>query len=389
MKRKKTREESGAEQKMTAKKTRRIPLWAVIALSAAWILLALLALAALIWQIGENRDRQRERTGEFLYGEVVDTSVSVYTYEEMETDLRELCRAYPDLIRVASAGKTADGREILYADLGNKNAKRQIFLSAGIHGREHMNTMLAMKMIEYFLLNYNIPNEDGVTFREATGAYMIRVVPMANPDGVTVSQKGIEGIRSEELRAKIESIFQVDYNEYQSYRDSYANREEYLKHWKANAEGVDLNRNFPIDEWGKMTTGIGHPSSQKYKGPSGGSAIETKTLMRLLEELSNPLCVVSLHSQGEILYWDCGQEGELRQKNERLVRALAELTGYEIIKTFTSPDATLEDWAALKKGIPSVNIETGKGSCPLPLEQFEKIWSQTEDLLLVLAEFGG
>jgi g-D-glutamyl-meso-diaminopimelate peptidase len=382
---KKQKEKTKQDKK--EKKSQKFPRWAIIVLCVGWGLFLLLLIFACVWQFGDLAEQKRIKEGIFLEGETVDVTDSLYTYEDMWEDLLALERDYPDRIRVASAGKTADGREILYADLGNPNAPNQILVSAGLHGREYLNSQVLMKLVEYALVNYEIPYENGVSFGRMADRYMIRVVPMANPDGVCISQFGMDGLRNEELKTIVKGIFEVDYGEYQSYRDSYDSMEEYLKHWKANAEGVDLNRNFPIDEWDKMTTGIGHPSSQKYKGPSAASAAETETLMRLLGELSSPICQVSLHSQGEILYWDCGQTGDLRRKNLALAEALAKMTGYRTVNTFSSPDATLEDYAALKLGIPSVNIETGTGSCPLPHEQFEVIYGKTEKLFWTLFDF--
>ena len=369
------------------RRNRHAPRWAVIALCVGWGLFLLLVIFAILWQFGDLEEKKRIKEGIFLPGETVDLTDSQYTYEDMTADLRELERSYPRLLRVESAGKTADGREILYADFGNPKASKQIFISAGIHGREALNTQVLMKHLEYALINYDIPSEEGMSLRQVADECMIRIVPMANPDGVSISQLGLAGLKTEALREGIQAIFEVDYGEYQSYRDSYDSMEEYFRHWKANAEGVDLNRNFPIDEWGRVTTGIGHPSSQKYKGAAAGSAAETAALVQLLGELENPLCAVSLHSQGELIYWDSGQKGELRGTNLELAEALAAMTGYRMVNTFTSTDATLEDYAALTMGIPSVNIETGTGSCPLAFEQLETIYEETEDLFWTLFSF--
>lgn len=65
---------------------------------------------------------------------------------------------------------------------------------------------------------------------------------------------------------------------------------------KANADGVNLNGNFPTSNW----------KAQKYKtstaGPAAGSEPETQVLVRLLE--SGYARVVSLHSQGGIVDYD-------------------------------------------------------------------------------------
>lgn len=359
------------KQEHAIKQKAAAPRWAVIALIAAWGLLAILIVGALIWQFA-GRASEDEGDGP-AGGSVVDSTVTLYTYEMMEEDLRELCRLYPQRIRMGSAGKSADGREIWYADVGPEHAPRQFFLSAGIHGREYMTPLLAMEMIEAELTE---PTAEDCLFR---------VVPMANPDGIVIAQKGPDGIRSEELRGVIRKAAETDMNEYASYRETYGTEAEYFRHWKANARGVDLNRNFPIEYWTAMTTGIPHPSSQKYKGPSAGSESETQALMALLEAMDEPEAVISLHSQGEILYWDCGQTGTVREKNRVLVNQIADMTGYRRIDQFTNPDATLDDWAALVCGIPSVNVEVGKGNVLLPREQWETIWNQTKNLWRLLA----
>ena len=333
-----------------------------------------------------EREEEATRSGEFLLGTVVDTAEAEYSYEEMKADLYALQEAYPNLIRVSSAGKTLDGREIYYADLGSPDAKKQIFISAGIHGREYLTPMLLMKMTEYYLTNYHVEDEQGVAYADLGGEVLIRVVPMVNPDGIMISQEGLSAIRSEALREKIGEVYRSDCSKYESYRQ-YGSLEEYLKHGKANAAGVDLNRNFPIEYWEEMRTGIGQPSAQAYKGPAAASEPETRAMMALIETLSNPVCVVSIHSQGEILYWNCGQEGELLKKNEALRDRVVELTGYRPQDTFSHPDATLDDWAALQRGIPSLNMETGKGSCPLPVSQFGTIWEQTKDLFVTLLDW--
>lgn len=352
------------------------------------ILLTVAALFVLAMKLSapEHGSQEETRRREFLEGEIVDTSRAEYGYEEMKSDLFALQAAYPDLLRVSSAGKSLDGRELYYADFGVQDAEKQIFISAGIHGREYLTPLLLMKMTEYYLVNYNTEDETGVAFADLAGDYRIRIIPMVNPDGIMISQQGLSAVKSESLKEQIRLVYESDCSKYESYR-RYGSLEEYLKHWKANAAGVDLNRNFPIEYWGEMRTGVGQPSSQAYKGKSAGSEPETQAVISLVRELSNPVCVISIHSQGEILYWNCGQSGELLARNERLKEVLVGLTGYRSQSSFESPDATLDDWAALERGIPSVTIETGTGSCPLPIEQFAAIWEQTRNLWRCLVTY--
>ena len=129
-----------------------------------------------------------------------------------------------------------------------------------------------------------------------------------------------------------------------------------------------------------MNTGIAVPSSQKYKGAYPHSEPETQALVALTQSMTGLLCSISIHSQGEILYWDCGQTGDVRSATESLASLIRGVNGYALQAEFTAADATYNDWCVLNLGIPSVNIETGTGSCPLPIEQFETIRNQNLNL---------
>ena len=38
------------------------------------------------------------------------------------------------------------------------------------------------------------------------------------------------------------------------------------------------------------------------------------------------------------------------------------------------------DWTMLTLGIPSITIEIGKGTCPLPQSEFESIWNSNKEM---------
>ena len=60
----------------------------------------------------------------------VSTETSLYTYEQMMTDLSEMAAAYPDLLTVRSCGTSLDGREIPEAILGNPESAHHILIQA-------------------------------------------------------------------------------------------------------------------------------------------------------------------------------------------------------------------------------------------------------------------
>lgn len=311
------------------------------------------------------------------YLQVVDTSTAMYTYDSMVEDLNQLAAAYPDIIDLESAGTTADGRTIYVVYFGNRNASQQIFICAATHAREYMTAQLVMKQMEFYSGCYYTGSYNGKTFSEIFNDTCFVIVPMVNPDGVSISQLGEAGIRDETLRANLYSIYQSDVaNGYTTYDYSY-----YLVRWKANARGVDINRNFSPG-W-ESVKDRSAPSSTFYKGTEPGSEAETQALMNIMNSLSNPLMAISYHSYGDLVYWQYGQSEPLWSANQSLAQAISNLTGHYLAGY--SNEAGFSNWCVNVKGIRSVTVETGTVECPLPLEQFSLLWSQHQYTWVMLA----
>lgn len=359
--------------------------------SLALCLVLLFVSVAFLVRFYLDEDAERTEASEWTEGElpssinIVDTSKAEYSYDEMRDDLLALQSEFGGLMSVRSAGLSHDGREIYYAVVGAPDASRQILINAGIHGREYLTPLLVMKQLEHILQYYNEASYNGVLYSALLRDCELYFVPMVNPDGIMISQEGLGAIRSEELRRGIEQIYASDCAEYSSY-NNYGSIENYLKAWKANAVGVDINRNFAIDEWTEVSNTIGQPSSQKYKGAQACSEPETRAMVSLIESLDRLVGCISYHSQGEIIYWDSGQSGAVRDKTFFLKNALCRESGYTCQESFTSLDGTLDDWCLLNKKIPTVTVETGYGKCPLPISDFEEIWKKNYRGPLIAAE---
>ena len=310
--------------------------------------------------------------GEVL--DIVDTSKPNYSYEEMVDDLVLLTEKYPEKMSYSSIGSSLDGRSIYAAQLGNPDAERQIIISAGIHAREYLTPMLVMKQLEFYLYNYDTAEYNGVPFSEIFEKYTFCILPMCNPDGITLTQYGIDSIRSEELKSTIRSVYDSD----RAHKHTYDSFEKYLTYWKANARGVDLNRNFDTADWIKLDK-VNQPSYVEYKGEAPLSEPEAKALAEYASSLSSPTLSLAIHSQGEIIYFDCGQDDIHPSLN--LAKAVKEVCKYKIIYD-TRQDAAFEDWCVLNKNIPSITVETGNYDVkePIPEGEFNKIWKKCRDL---------
>lgn len=315
---------------------------------------------------------------------VVQVSTLKYSYDQMKQDLERLKEKYPEQIQVDSLGTTADGREILEAVLGNINAEHHILIQSTMHAREYMNTVLAMNQIEDYLRYSEERSYNGKTWKELYQNVCFHVIPMVNPDGVTVSQEGTEGISDPKLTGVLEACYQRAYASGSANTD----RNQYFSTWKANAEGVDLNRNFDAG-WAEYT-GSPEPASECYKGTEPASEAESQAVLSVSDHYKLDCCI-AYHSYGNLIYWNYGSQGEIMEADEQLARCVSDVTGYEMHSTIQdSADAAgCSDYFVLKLGIPAVTIENGGSQCPMPIEEYQPMYQRNQNLWPALAEMYG
>ena len=309
---------------------------------------------------------------------IIDTTTTLYTYAKMQDDLQYLAAAYPDICHLYSAGKTEDGRDLWYVIFGNPEAERQIYICAATHAREYMTAQLVMRQLAFYCSSYETGNYNGIPFTEIFDKTCFYVEPMVNPDGVTISQLGEEGLYRQDLRENLRAIFQSDVNNGTAETTDYA---RYLVRWKANALGVDINRNYPPG-W-ETVHERSVPASTHYKGTAPFSERETKAQVAIVESMSNPLMAISYHSYGDLVYWQYAQPEPLWSANQALAQHISNMTGQYLAGY--SNEAGFSNWCILEKGILSVTVETGTVSAPLPLDQFPELWSEHKYIWPMLA----
>ena len=311
--------------------------------------------------------------------DVVDSSKVKYSYSEMVDDLAILAEKYPDKMSYSTVGESPDGRSIYAVTVGSPDAEKQIVVTAGIHGREYLTPLLVMKQIEFYLYNYGTAEYGGIPLSEIFEEFQICVLPMCNPDGITLSQFGLNALNSAELRETVRSVYLSDKSK------GYVNDpiDSYLHYWKANAHGVDLNRNFDTADWENVAY-VNQPSFRNYKGEAPLSEPETVAMTSYVRSLSNPVLSLAIHSQGEVIYFDCGQENI--HPSLELAKTVRRLCGYKLIYD-TRRDAAFDDWCIINNGIPSVTVETGNYTvdAPIPEDEFQSIWNACRDLILHVA----
>lgn len=268
----------------------------------------------------------------FRNKEFVSISHQKYTYEEMEGDIDQLCKKYSEYVSCDVIGYSRQGREIYDVILGNPDAEKTIVVVSTLHAREYIATVVCMKQLEFYLLNYN-RKVDGKKVSEVFENCNVHYVMMANPDGVTMSQNG-----------KIR--------------------------WKANAAGVDLNHNFPcgFEVNGRAKKGT-------YSGKKALSEPETRALDGLIKELktTQEIAVINYHAMGRIVFGSYGgKDKTLRKQITRMYQIARTTTGYADAGGYSNGkgNGNYREYVMYDQKLPSITIEVGKVSCPVPKSQY-------------------
>ena len=297
---------------------------------------------------------------------------SLYTYGEFQRDMAALQNNAGTALRVDEIGQTVDGNKLYDFRVGNPAAERHLLVFGGIHAREYITAQLVMRQLVQLLSDQSTNGSyENIAVRELLSNTEIHFIPMANPDGISISQLGLEGLHTEAVRETVRQI---------AAKDGKALTESYLRQWKSNANGVDLNRNFDA-LWESYNDHLGHASADHYKGTAPECELESKALADLTRQFQFD-ATLSYHTQGEVIYWNFGQEGELKNMSLLLANRVSELTGYRLDGNFHALDtAGYKDWAISKLGIPSLTIEAGHGGNPVDPAQMDAIWRENRDVV--------
>lgn len=330
---------------------------------------------------------------------IVSVENTIYTYDMMVDDIYELCSTYPDLMDYLIIGQSADYRDIYAIEFGNPNADRHILMQASMHAREYVTTQLVMKMLEYYAYYYDTGTYNGVTYRELFDDVCLHIVPMVNPDGVVIATEGVYALNDYSYidtvyecyeRDKYDLMYEEDANGYYSWTDNYKDDsfvleesenptmitfEEYQTIWKANAAGVDLNKNF--DAYWEELQCRDYPSFSAYRGESPASEPETQALIWYAISY-NYECYISYHSMGGLIYYDVnGNTDENSEASTELAENFADWLSYKTSNTKSAYNISMggfNDWVQLVLSKPGVTIESGKMPCPTQPEEFPSIW---------------
>lgn len=316
---------------------------------------------------------------------IIDRNDTLYTYDNLMIDAIKLANHYESILQNVTIGSSYDNRDIIMLKLGHGN--QYLLCCGGVHGRESVNPIVLMQIVEYYADLYCNHKQDKVDLKrrmhkhadhlveeyeqmlygtciyELLQTFTLLFIPLLNPDGYMVALKGFDEIKSAQLRKK--SI----------------EKGVLSKEWKGNANAIDINRNFPSRHW-----------KAKNQYDIAGSEPETKALIQVFHEYM-PKGFLDFHSRGkQIYYYRSVMSERYNQKQLEIAQRLREITNYELVEPVNEIDegdsgGNTVHYFSENFYRPALTIETVEEIAEFPLDHRYR-QPTFEELKLVIFEFG-
>ena len=148
---------------------------------------------------------------------------------------------------------------------------------------------------------------------------------------------------------------------------------------------MDLNLQFPARWYRareiKFEQGYTRPGPRDFVGE--GPLTEPEALAIYSFTLRHTFrLILAYHTQGEVIYWKYANF--LPPESEYIGRRFENVSGYTLeITPPESASAGFKDWFIQEFNRPGYTIEAGLGENPLPISQFDQIYSDNIGILVL------
>ena len=135
---------------------------------------------------------------------------------------------------------------------------------------------------------------------------------------------------------------------------------------RTNANGVDLNRNFPTKNWELSD------KNEYFGGTAPASEVETQFLIYIIEKYV-PDLIITLHEPYCVVNYDGPAKEEAQQ--------ISEITGYKIEESIGYPTpGSFGTYCGIERKIPTITLELPENS------EKENLWNTNKKIFTYIAE---
>jgi len=228
---------------------------------------------------------------------------------------RPTVRFTPPRVSSVEIGSSVKGNKIMLYQFGTSGPSTLIF--GAIHGDEPTSGHVARQLLELL-------RSDASLYRYR----QVSIVTVANPDGLS-------------------------------------------KRTRANANGVDCNRNFPSRNWKRTAR-----NSATYGGATPASEPETRAIIRAVERLAKCDRIVSIHS-----IRNSKQCNNFDGPGKKLAELMTASNGYPPKGSIGYPTpGSFGTWAGVEKKIPTITLELPRSASP------QQAWNNNRKALLAVIQ---
>lgn len=145
---------------------------------------------------------------------------------------------------------------------------------------------------------------------------------------------------------------------------------------RTNANGVDLNRNFPTKNWGENkgeNATCDDETTSYYGGKSPASEIETQFVIDIIEKY-NPKLILTLHAPYKVVNYDGAAQEQ--------AQLISKIIGYPVEESIGYPTpGSFGTYCGVERNIPTITLELDE-ECPV-----EELIRPVFEIFNTLADF--
>lgn len=277
--------------------------------------------------------------------------------------LEELMKEFP-FLHTEIQGRSALGRGIFSFSIG-KSSNSSLAVG-GFYGTDYLSSLLLMLFTERLCRCVKYGSQMcGTDVKKALSQVGITVIPCINPDGAEIAAKGFEAAKN--LRGYLSDISPEGHT-----------------YWKANAFGVDIDKNFSKGRSEcrrkEYETHSAEPSAEGYCGEHAESESETRVLTRLCRMRAFTRCMsVSTDKRGLRLY----ASEDTPSASRMMGKIIADSASCPFSETVPDEDATFGRWFSEEFSRPAFSLGF-EGGFP---DELYRVYERIEEALLLFLLF--